>query len=564
MSIFNSAPTFYKPKVNRFPLSQEVLTTGEMGKLYPVFTQFMLPNSYFKVSPTAVVKTAPMFAPIYSGVKVSFAAFAVPMRLLWSDWSKWYPDPENTKDLPPHISESTLWGAMTECLSVSHSLASDFDVPVIQMLNGHVAETGDPDKVFTIQDFLAYHRIWQDYFRNENLQNESQLLDDDTLQSYDTLINGSRDLMKEMFVSHRYVNYAKDYFTSALPTPQKGVQTFLSVLNSVEAPVRGLINADISFDFPADHVVGFESSNLQEYGTNSTLVKNWFEARRGVNSSNLPDGSISYGDKKYFDKLYADLSDAAAGISVSDFRALFAVQSFREQLMVGGSRGDEFILSFYGCRVPDYRANKPEFLGIDSLYVAPQEVVAHDANDLGNLGAYGQGLGSGRSFRYYASEHTVFMIVMYMKPKSLYLQGMPKTFRLDDMFKLPMQIFQHLGEEEVLNEELFYTGSSTDDQTFGYQSRYAYWRSKRDRIRGDFQQTLSTWHLARIFNALPSLNEEFIRVDPYANNIVAAGDELNRVFNYSGKAADHFWIDIYFNFDAKLPLKYHSKPMLVG
>lgn len=563
MSIFNQAPTFYKPKVNRFPLSQEVLTTAEMGNLYPVFTQFMLPNSYFKVSPSAVVKTAPMFAPIFSGVKASFAAFAVPMRLLWKDWKNWFPDPDNNVDLPPHIVESHVWDLMVSAANYGHSLASDLDVPVIQMKNGNVDMSGDRDKIFTIQDFLAYHRIWQDYFRNENIQPELDFLSDDSVQSYDSFF-ADTSKVEEIFVKHRKVNYAKDYFTSALPTPQKGVQTFLSVLNNTEAPVRGLIGVDLSSDWPADHVVGFESTNLQEYGTNNTLVKRWFEVQRGVNTSNLPDGSISYGDKRYFDKLYADLSDAAAGVSVSDFRALFAVQSFREQLMIGGSRNDEFILSFYGCRVPDYRANKPEFLGIDSLYISPQEVVAHGKNELGTLGAYGQGLGSGRSFRYYASEHCVFMILMYLKPKSLYMQGMPKTFRLDDMFKLPLQIFQHLGEEEVINEELFYQGATADDDTFGYQSRYAYWRSKRDRIRGDFQDSLKTWHLARIFDSLPQLNEEFIQVESGQNGIIGATNVLNRVFNYSGKAADHFWVDIYFEFSAKLPLKYNSKPMLIG
>ena len=542
MSIFSSVPDSYKVKLSKFNLSKEVLTTADYGKLYPVYCRVFLPNSYVKIEPNAVIKTAPMFAPIYSSFIVTFHAFAVPLRILWRDFYDWVYNPEDSENLPPHVNEKQFVDSLLQYSDINHTLASDFGFPDI---NNFDTDTIDENAALSIFHFLAYHKIYYEFFRNENIQDAQDVasfLEDDELQDYTSFLLSN----PELFFDQHFVNYRKDYFTSALPTAQKGTQAFLSVLGSLQAPVNIEYRDTKNFPqvlggdpAPANTPAGFTSMD-------SNMPATMFGTWTGVQAIGANNSA----------RVYADLQQAAAGLSASDFRSLFAVQSYLEQLNVGGSRYIEGTLSFFNTRVRDSRAQRPEFLGSMSTVVSPKEVVANMPNNIGTLGALGQGAATGSTFRYWSSEHFMIMITMSIRTNAQYFQGLSKEWRLLDQFDFPIPLFQHLGEEPIKNEELFYSSnSSVDKDTFGYQSRFAYWRSERSQIGGDFRTSLDSWHTARIFSSKPSLSEDFIRTDP---------SDISRIFNYTGKASDHFWCSLFFKISAKLPLRYHSKPMLIG
>lgn len=558
MSIFNSVPDQYKVKVNKFNLSKEILTTGEIGLLYPVLSEIWTPNTFKRITPNVVVKTAPMYAPIYSSMKVDFHCFAVPLRLLWEKFPDWIYNPEDVVNFPPSISELNLKEIIEASKGLQHSLAFDLGVPNADLSNYDEEYVKDCGKRVVIWDWLAYHKIYTEYFRNENIDDEPDMIQEPRLMDYDAFIS---DNGNDEFINLHHRNYNKDYFTSATPTPQRGIAPMLSVFAenpvlpvNMFASVREGVTIDTRYPYViASHPQG----NAPDYAANLQLHKAIF--------TDLPDQetTVIQDDNSGLLRGEVDLNSIAQGMSANDFRTLFALTSYLEINMSGGNRYIEGTPSYYGTRVADYRAQRPEFLGVCSSFIHPTQVVAHDQGELGKLGAYGDSIGFGRPFRYYATEHTLIMVLMSVKPRSLYCQGLPKKFRLNDQFDYPIPMFQHVGEEEIKEEELFYSLSEADDLTFGYQSRFAYWRSNYDEIKGDFVTTLKDWHLARIFNQPPDLDSYFIRVDAGTNDYIDQENALNRVFNITS-GVDHLWFDIYFDIVGKLPFRYHSKPMLIG
>lgn len=633
-NIFDTGALVAKHKLNYFPLDKEVLLSADIGKLYPVHSKILIPNDFVNFSIADAVKSFPTLTPFFGQVNVNFYAFVVPLRLLWSHFPKWVYKPEDNDHLPPHIAlKKLLYRSQTG------NLLDHLGVPPETVSLAHYNSEPTSEKPglsmshqVDIYKILAYHSIWNEYFRNETLQtdltDENQILYDDTTEDYNSIFD---DHDPEWY-SLRYVNWRRDYFTSCLPNAQSGAAPTLQLFSAGQsAPVHiqlshlldYLSSSDLNFpytnDVPLESVqfpdtpeqdanplttdkphmwrtllaMGFNpaaetisdkftaqiiSKSIRDYTVKRTANPQYPDYDPETDASNLnyvhhledaghgdPDTYTSVGAK-----LFADLSNVGSEVTAHSLRSLFAIEKWLEIRNVTGSRYIEGTLAYYGVRVKDSRAQRPEFLGMQSSPVSVNEVVQQsqttESSNQGHRTGLINNFNATRSFKYFNTEHSVLMVCMALRPTAFYFQGLSNEWFLLDQFDFPYRLFQHLGEQEVKDRELFIPRNPLDtdfSSVFGYQSRYAEWRSEFSEVHGDLRKSLKYWHIGREFDDSdrPALSEQFVQVSNNSGN-------FNRVFpvneDYKESEVDHFVIDIYFKFKALRDLAYHSMPSLIS
>lgn len=573
MSIFDSVGTVKKPKSNKFNLSRQSIMTVRSGNIYPVCIQELIPGDKIRVSPNAVIKSAPTVDSPFCTLSVDFHAFFVPYRIMWSYWDKWIYDPTVTDRMPPHAS-------LLKFLQLHGELPDYLGFPSYTEQELEDAETSGisskPDDVpqVNIWRILAYHRIWSEYFRDEDLQETFNFLDDTTITDFDTYIsewddNETRSL--EEFIKDFHIRaYAKDYFTSARPWAQKGNTPSIQLLSSDTAPVyfhnASKFNVGIAETSGGTSISRTTAAIFGDW--NGVAVNGQVDDDKETNkffAMEDPHFSTSGGNKILATtysggSLNADLSDVSNTIDISDLRQMFAIQRYLEINAITGSRIIEGNLAYFGVRIKDSRAQIPEFLGLRSSYINTSEVTSVDGSSLGKRGGQQNASLFGKPWNYFATEHGVFMVLMSIRPKMGYFQGIPRDFFRLDQFDYALPLFQHLGEQEVVNRELYLDitqpySESDNDVNFGYQSRYADYRSSFDELHGDMRsEGLEHWHNFRVFSQTPILDEDFILADPQNMHIFAVQTPTDY----------QYLANLYFDFKALRPLQYHTQPALIG
>ena len=372
----------------------------------------------------------------------------------------------------------------------------------------------------------AYNLIWNEWFRDENLQNSVVVDKGDSASNpsdYVLLRRGKR----------------KDYFTSALPWPQKGSAVTLPLGTS--APV-GWTGTD----------------------TNVMAVKNGTGYLRLIENSNFVIGGSVPESEYNQGHLYADLSDATAA-TINQIRQSFQIQRLLERDARGGTRYTEILRSHFGVVSPDARLQRPEYIGGGSTPININPIAQTSATNvtggstpLGNLAAMGTSLAYGHGFTYSAVEHGMVIGLVSVRADLTYQQGLQKMWSRKTRYDYYFPVFAHLGEQAVLNKEIYCQGTSDDDNVFGYQERWGEYRYKPSQITGLFKSTsagtLDAWHLAQKFTSLPTLNNTFIQDNPPVSRIVAVGDAAN------GK---QFLFDAFFDVRMARPMPMYSVPGLI-
>lgn len=531
-NIFTQVPV-QNVKRNLFDLSHEVKMSGKFGVLYPILLMDCLPGDTIRDTMTAQVRLAPMLAPVMHRIDVKTDFFFVPTRLVTDHWEDFITGGQDGTAEPvlPYVTPKQLYisNGGPEWFSKG-SLWDYFGLPVFE---GVEPDLWSEEQVSALP-FRAYMKIYNDFFRDPNLEDEKDLrleLQGDVSQPAD----GIADIMELM-----RRGWERDYFTSALPWAQRGAQVLL--------PIAGTGSVTYS---PTSTVV---DSLGNPPGVNNTLETNTFGDFRitGVGAGRVENIN--------------GVEITASSVTMNDFRRSLAIQRWMENNARGGARYIEQIQSHFNIRVPDYRLQRAEYLGGGRQPVIISEVVSTaDAGDapVGDLAGHGISVGKTNRFTYHCQEHGFVIGIMTVIPRTAYDQGIERLWTRSNKFDFAFPELAHLGEQEILSKELFYSFDAVDNndnnEVFGYIPRYAEYKFKNDRVSGDFRDELNFWHLGRNLLLRPTLNKTFVTM--YEEGVQE--ETYRRIFT-DVTPTDYLWIQLFHNLTAKRPLPYFGVPQLNG
>lgn len=529
-NVFNSVRV-RKPKRNVFDLSCVNKLTCEAGELIPVYWEEMLPSDEFKVATANRIRLAPQALPVMHNVDVSMYWFFVPMRILWSNFEEFITGGKDGTSQPtfPFIS---AYG------SSRSSAGTLFDYLGVPSGNHSV------NPRFSAMPLAAYIKIYNDYFRDENLQDELKFEcvdggNETSGLSISSQIGGSSNPYQRSAWKPFLASWKKDYFTSALPWTQRG--------NPVRIPLLG--NAPIKAETTGESSGNFLYVNTSDTGTPYDTV-----------AQRLPKGGkqIQVSNGSDYSSLYADLNSVTSA-TINDLRRAFRLQEFLERNAVGGSRLTEIIRAHFGVRSPDARLQRAEFVGGSTNPVMFEAVYQNSATQenapLGDFAGRAMSVGGQKPIKFYAKEHGVFMGIMVIRPRPEYQDITPRRLLhgLNDKFDFYWPDLAHIGEQPILNREL-YTSSSTDinEQVFGYTPRYNEYRFHPSETHGEMKTVLKQFHMNRIFDATPKLNQQFMNCNPRTDMFVVQDSNIS----------DHYWCEILIGNRAKRPIPKFGTPMI--
>lgn len=532
---------------SRFDRSHGYKTTFDAGYLIPVYVDEMLPGDSFKLNMSFLARLATPIVPIMDNIYLTSFFFFVPNRLIWKNWERF-------------MGDQPYPGASTDFLVPQQTAPADgWPVGSFEDYVGLPTGVGNvkADELVT----RAYALIWNEWFRDENLQNPVNLSTWQEISAPGDLDDiGVGDSGSN--VAHTLLKRGKrhDYFTSALPWPQKGP--------GVELPLGGSASINGEAFINSLGVTGGTWSS--DSGVPSTNISAGFTSQEVTSSPtdvNVPfsvsygRGSIS-GDLRYgtvdTSGLTADLSSATA-VTINSLREAFQLQKLYERDARGGTRYTEIIRSHFGVVSPDARLQRPEYLGGRTTAIMVRPVEQQSASDgttpQGNLAAYAFGADSRHGFTYSAVEHGIVIGLICAWADLTYQQGMPRMFSRQTRFDYYWPVLAHLGEQVIKNKEIYTQGNAQDDDPFGYQERYGEYRYFPSQITGKFRSTfaqpLDYWHLSQKFDSLPVLNSEFIEENPPIDRVIAVPSEPQFIF------------DSYFDLKCARPMPVYSVPGLV-
>lgn len=514
---FSQVPRAEIPR-SSFDRSHGFKTTFDAGWIVPVFVDEALPGDTFHLRGNAFGRLATPLHPVMDNIFLDFFFFAVPVRLVWDNFKKFFGEQDNPAD-----STSFLVPQIT-------APAGGFVVGSVYDYMG--IPTGKAGVKINALHLRAYNLIWNQWFRDENLQNSVAVPkgdgpDVDT--TYTLLKRGKRH----------------DYFTSCLPWPQKGpaVSVPLGTSAIVKTGPNQLSGAQAGLSFTAV-AGGAVSSNVRAaFGSGGLL---------GFNSAapETPNFSV------YPNNLYADLTNATAA-TINQLRQAFQIQKIYERDARGGTRYTELIRSHFGVTSPDARLQRSEYLGggrsnVNINPIAQTSSLDTETTPLGNLGGIGTFANRGCGFSKSFTEHCVLLGFCSARADLTYQEGLNRMWSRQTRWDFYWPALSHIGEQAVLNKEIFAQGIAADDSVFGYQERFAEYRYKPSIITGQFRssyaQTLDTWHLSQHFTALPALNAAFIEENPPLDRVIAVPDD------------PHFLLDMYFQLHCARPIPLYGIP----
>lgn len=491
---FSKVPTANIPR-SSFKRVATHKTTFDAGLLIPVFIDEILPGDTMAFSMNTLTRlSSPLTYPIMDNLYLDTHFFFVPNRLIWDNWEKFCGFQENPGDTTAYTVPQVK--APTEGGFAQGTLFDYFGVPT---------------KVNSLTiDALwsrAYNLIWNEHFRDQNIQ-DSVVVDKGDTGS------GTEDDPADYVLLKRGKRH--DYFTSCLPFAQKGT--------AVTLPFSGTAPIVQS---------GTARDKIYQSGTTTQIT-----ASQPV--SNNSDGLLCNGTGMYVNvasNLQANLTGANITATINDLREAFQIQIMYERDARGGTRYTELLLSHFGTQNPDFRLQRPEILGTSTSPIIVNPIVQNSAGTgkLGNLA--GVGTSSAQvSWTKSFTEHGVIIGLVSARADLSYSQGLPRMFSRRDRFDFYWPALAHLGEQAVLNKEIYCDGTGADDAVFGYQERFAEYRYLNSKITGEFRfnntATLEAWHLSQEFASLPVLTDPaFIEETPPMDRVLAVTTQNDFIFD---------------------------------
>lgn len=542
--VFSQVPKANIPR-SKFPSDHEVKTTFDAGYLVPILVYEVLPADSINCRVSLFARLATLISPIMDNMFMDTFFFFVPERLVFGHFQNMLGEQDNPDDSTDYLFPTIT--APENGFAVG-SLADYFGIP-----------TGVGGLEVRAEPFRCYNLIFNEWFRDQNLQDSVPFTKADSGDDADDYV------LLRRCKSHSYI-------TSCLPWPQKGPGVDLPL--GGQAPILAGDNAVISgnsFNLTIPSLVWHNNGN--DY---TERLGAYFDDQSGMyndvgvaSDNNIPftgyygagnlTGQSFNMDHVGTNGLYADLSQAGA-VTINAMREAFQVQRWYEALARGGSRYTEVLLNFFGVQSPDARLQRPEYLGggssIIQVNVVPQTSASDAVTPQANLSAYAVGVNhKGDGFTKSFVEHGWIIGLVNVRAKLTFQQGLNRMWSRSTKFDLYWPQFAHLGEQAVLNKEIYAQGTSDDDGVFGYQERYAEYRYYPSLVTGKFRssyaQSLDSWHLALYYESLPQLNDEFIQDTPPVERVVAVQDEPQVL------------LDAFFKMDCVRAMPLYSVPGLI-
>ena len=509
----------------KFNLSNFHNCTFKMGYLYPVNLTEVLPGDSVQLSTSVFLRLAPMVVPVMHPVYMHLSNFFVPSRILWDGFEDFITGGADGAD-----AQQIPLLNLNKKNSPVGALADAFGIPVQNIAEG---------KNFFVNalPFVSYYMIWNEYFRDQDLNKPydlSTLINNDPNNAP---IPDSLPLLRP--------SWAKDYFTTARPWPQKGPDVSVPVnLTAAGQPTISATTTITGNGVPSFAGGTLKASNINAVGDGKAYLNLDASNPAWANPALKADTVID------FDSGNPELGS----VNINDLREAFALQRFEEHRSMFGSRYED-LLRYLGVRPQDARLQLPEYLGGFSAPVQFSEVLqtSSDADRSGVGDMYGHGIGAtkGRRIRRFIPEHGYIMSLLTVRPIPVYAQGMERIWRKRNRFDFWQKEYEHIGQQEITSAEVFSDGNHEQDNTvFGYQNRYDEYRRGVNIITGEFRTNQDYWTMARIFASRPTLNGDFVTCMP-----------TDRIFQVNEQNSDQCYAMVKNNIIAKRLVSKNGNPM---
>lgn len=546
-SHFALNPTRIDLSRSTFDRSASVKTSFNAGDIVPFFLEEVLPGDTFNVKSSKVVRMQTLLTPMMDNVYLDTYYFFVPNRLVWKHWKEFNGEntesawiPETTYEVPQITSPTnTGWAVGT--------IADYFGVP-----------TGVPNLSVNALPFRAYALIMNEWFRDQNLSDPLVVPDDDATVAGVNTGNFVSDVAKggKPYIAAKY----HDYFTSCLPSPQKGKDVTIPVSSSGKVPV---IAGDFNSSFARTPlIIGLKGSSgnldtCRVYSAQGTAEGSSLSTTKGNPTDAQPQICPA--------NLWADFNGLDAAASINQLRLAFQIQKLYERDARGGSRYIEILKSHFGVTSPDARLQRPEYLGGNRVPINVNQVIQQSGTGSGSSTPQGTVVGMSQTTDSHSdfiksfTEHGFIIGVMVARYDHTYQQGLERLWSRKDRFDYYWPVFANIGEQAVKNKEIYAQGNAEDDQVFGYQEAWADYRYKPNRVTGEmrssYTQSLDVWHLADDYAARPSLSDSWIREDK---------TNIDRVLAVQSSVSNQFFADIYVQNRATRPMPIYSIPGFIS
>lgn len=467
------------PPRNAFDLSHDVKLSCNMGQLVPIMCTEVVPGDKIGIACESMIRFAPMVAPVMHRFDVTMHYFFVPNRILWDNWENFITQTKIGGVIPafPYITmNSTNWalGGLADYMGIPDPIGTD-------------------SEKISAMPFAAYQKIWNDYYRDQNLQTDicppqSFMLGDGN--------NTSEWLTKLGVLRNRC--WEHDYLTAALPFAQKG----------------DAVNIPMAFpDLPVLHNAA-NPTTLTGAPDNVTLPSN-------------PSSTVT-------EDAYVETSTLDQNTTINDLRRAMRLQEWLEKNARGGTRYSEHIKVHFDVRSSDGRLQRPEYITGVKTPVQISEVLQTGESATtpqGNMAGHGVAVASGKYGAYYAEEHGYIIGIMSVMPKTAYQQGIPRHFtKTEDAFQYYYPSFANIGEQEIKNKEVYAYQGAASEEVFGYIPRYAEYKFENNRVAGSFRADLAYWQAGRIFTSAPALNEDFVKADPTHRIFAVTDPDVHKLY----------------------------------
>jgi hypothetical protein len=552
-SHFALNPTRLDLNRSRFDRSSSVKLSFNVGDVVPFYVDEVLPGDSFQIRTSKVVRMQTLLTPLMDNIYLDTYFFFVPNRLTWEHWKQF--NGENTE---------SAWIPQTEYqVPQLTAPAAGWSVGTIADYMG--IPTGVENLSVNALPFRAYALIMNEWFRDQNLTDPLNIpVDDATVQGVNTGTYVS-DVAKGglPFKASKY----HDYFTSCLPAPQKGPDVTIQTAQLGNAPVvpmnkpvpKDLLNYPYNVYIPngnADFEAGYHAGSVHKNAFGGAY---WLA---DTGNADL-DPTIDNGVAGYPANLWAQFDNTVSVATINELRTAFQIQKLYERDARGGTRYIEILKSHFGVTSPDARLQRPEYLGgsrvpININQVIQQSSTAEGTTPLGDTAAYSLTTDVHGDFMKSFVEHGFVIGVMVARYDHTYQQGIERFWSRKSRFDYYWPVLANIGEQAVLNKEIYAQGTAQDNEVFGYQEAWADYRYKPNRVAGEmrstYAQSLDVWHLGDDYSQLPKLSDSWIREDK-AN--------VNRVIAVSDQNANQLFADIYIQNRTTRPMPLYSIPGLI-